>query len=267
MSDAPKDGKIDLAGTSYDPGSGDLIGPTGTEGRIAPQPGRLLELLVAHRGEVVSRDAIAAHLWPAGHVEFDQGIGFAVREIRKVLEAVGGDPAIVETIPRRGYRLRAGGTAGGRRRKWLAGAAALAVLVGVAWWTLPDGAAPPVLVLFPHQTEGDAMDAELADVLNDALTARLTEAGRVGVVGRMGLAGLEGPDDTDGARAALGACLILSGGLRTATDTGLIVFTQLVRTSDRVHVWASMDTLPLAAGLAPVADTIMAGIEDPLARC
>ncbi|NNF37262.1 MAG: hypothetical protein HKN71_01235, partial [Gemmatimonadetes bacterium] len=93
-----------FGGLRFESDSGDLEGPAGNA-RLAPQPSQLLAYLVARRGEVVARAEIGEHLWPGGNVEVDQGIAFAIREIRKGIEAVGGDPGAIETIPKRGYRL------------------------------------------------------------------------------------------------------------------------------------------------------------------
>lgn len=263
----------DLNGTRFDPASGDLEGPTGIRSRLAPQPGRLLELLVEGRGSVVSRDAIAARLWPGGAVEVDAGIGFAMREVRKGLEDVGGDPDLIETIPRRGYRLRASmaptdaASPPMREPQGRRGVVAIAVLAAVlvaalGIWGLRSGATPAVTV-FPYAVTGDEgaggmSGTELAALVTTHLTRDFD--GRLGVIGPNGVADLDGPQDTDGA-AALGACLVLSGSVRMAADTGLIVFTQAVRTSDRVHVWAQWDTLAPGESRDHLLDAIAAGVE------
>jgi len=97
-------GRVAVGDLGFDPGSGELTGPAGVR-RIPPQPASLLALLAVRQGEVVTRDHIRQRLWPGGKVEFEQGIAFAVREVRKAIESVGGDPAMIETVPKRGFRL------------------------------------------------------------------------------------------------------------------------------------------------------------------
>ena len=88
----------------FDEASGDLVGAEATI-RLAPQPAALFSLLVLRLDEVVTRREITHHLWPNGKVEFEQGIAFAVREIRKAIDAAGGDSQLLQTIPKRGYRF------------------------------------------------------------------------------------------------------------------------------------------------------------------
>jgi DNA-binding winged helix-turn-helix (wHTH) protein/Flp pilus assembly protein TadD len=74
---------------------------------LAPQPSRLLELLVRRAGHVVSRSEIEAFLWPPGtHVEADQAINFAIHLIRQALDDTVEEPHHLETLRRRGYRFR-----------------------------------------------------------------------------------------------------------------------------------------------------------------
>jgi putative ABC transport system permease protein len=69
---------------------------------LQSQPARLLGLLLEHAGEIVTRDQIRQELWPETIVAYDQGINFAIRQIRI---ALGGDADLVQTVPRRGYRF------------------------------------------------------------------------------------------------------------------------------------------------------------------
>ena len=69
---------------------------------LQAQPLRLLTLLIERRGEVVTRDDIREQLWSDTVVEYDQGINFAIRQIRI---ALGPDAHLVQTVPRRGYRF------------------------------------------------------------------------------------------------------------------------------------------------------------------
>ncbi|HWB81168.1 MAG TPA: winged helix-turn-helix domain-containing protein, partial [Nannocystaceae bacterium] len=86
--------------------TGELRGASATT-RLAPQPAALLALLVDHAGEIVSRDTIKQVLWPDTAVDFEAGLHQCIRQIRVALGDDAARPQFVETIPRRGYRLRA----------------------------------------------------------------------------------------------------------------------------------------------------------------
>ena len=73
---------------------------------LQPQPARLLELLVARSGEVVTRDEIRAALWGSDvHVDFDRSLNFCVAKLRTALDDAAAEPRFVETVPTRGYRF------------------------------------------------------------------------------------------------------------------------------------------------------------------
>ncbi len=76
-----------------------------TSERLPPQPARLLTLLVARRGGIVTRDEIRERLWPDTHVDFDASLHFCVRQLRAALGESAAEPTYVENVPRRGYRL------------------------------------------------------------------------------------------------------------------------------------------------------------------
>ncbi len=74
--------------------------------RLEPQPAAVLSLLIARAGELVSHDELRRAIWgESTHVNFQQSLHYCIRQIRIALDAGAGDPSIVQTIPRRGYRL------------------------------------------------------------------------------------------------------------------------------------------------------------------
>jgi TolB-like protein len=73
---------------------------------LPPQPFKVLALLVRKGGAVVTRNEIREQIWGAAtHVEFDQGLNFAIRQIREALDDDATAPRFIETLPRRGYRF------------------------------------------------------------------------------------------------------------------------------------------------------------------
>jgi len=70
------------------------------------QPMELLILLVKRRGELVSREEIAAQLWSNGvFVDADQSINRAMRKLRLALHEDPDHPKFVETVVGKGYRF------------------------------------------------------------------------------------------------------------------------------------------------------------------
>src|SRR5262245_42970177 len=94
-----------FAGFELHPASGELR-HGGQVLKLAPQPFKVLELLVRRGGEVVTRIEIRDHVWTGDtFVDFDQGLNFCIRQIREVLGDTADAPQFIETLPRRGYRF------------------------------------------------------------------------------------------------------------------------------------------------------------------
>jgi TolB-like protein/DNA-binding winged helix-turn-helix (wHTH) protein/Tfp pilus assembly protein PilF len=69
-------------------------------------PLQVLLLLIEEHGRVVTREAIADHVWGKGvFLDVDNGINTAIRKIRQVLNDDPQNPQFVETIPGSGYRF------------------------------------------------------------------------------------------------------------------------------------------------------------------
>src|SRR5215471_16549544 len=94
-----------FGGFELNPGSCELR-DRGTLLHLAPQPFKVLELLVRRGGEVVGRNEIRDHVWSGDtFVDFEQGLNFCIRQIREALGDTADAPRYVETLPRRGYRF------------------------------------------------------------------------------------------------------------------------------------------------------------------
>src|ERR1041385_8702923 len=73
--------------------------------RLQEQPFRLLSVLLEHAGEIITRDALRACLWPSEFVDFEHGLNTAVRKLRTALDDSADNPRFVEPLARRGYRF------------------------------------------------------------------------------------------------------------------------------------------------------------------
>src|SRR5262245_46602249 len=66
----------------------------------------LLVMLVERHGELVSRGAIAASLWPAdAEIDTEAGLHTVVRKLRLALGDSADRPVFIETVPGKGYRF------------------------------------------------------------------------------------------------------------------------------------------------------------------
>src|SRR5215207_578770 len=78
----------------------------GVRVRLAAQPFQVLILLLERAGEVVTREELQRHVWPADtFVDFDRGLNKAVNRLREALGDTAESPRFIETLPKRGYRF------------------------------------------------------------------------------------------------------------------------------------------------------------------
>ena len=76
----------------------------GSRVRIPCKVFQVLLALVERPGEIVTREALRARLWPGGtFVNYDANVNTTVNKLRLALEDSPEKPMYVETIPRQGY--------------------------------------------------------------------------------------------------------------------------------------------------------------------
>jgi DNA-binding winged helix-turn-helix (wHTH) protein len=80
--------------------------PSPRQVHLSPKAFDVLEVLVARRPNVVSKDVLLREIWGAKVVE-EANLAIAVGEIRKALSDDPKSPAIILTVSRRGYRFAA----------------------------------------------------------------------------------------------------------------------------------------------------------------
>ena len=74
--------------------------------RLQPQPFKLLCFLVGLRGQLVTREQIRGELWSNDtFVDVEQGVNFAIKQVRDALGEDADHPIYIQTVPRRGYRF------------------------------------------------------------------------------------------------------------------------------------------------------------------
>jgi len=97
--------------------------------KLQPQPFRVLTILLEQPGEIVSREQLRERVWgDATFVEFDQGLNYCIRQVRRALRDGALEPVYIETLPKQGYRFHrpglgfdAGAGRGGTTHDFFAG--------------------------------------------------------------------------------------------------------------------------------------------------
>lgn len=232
---------------------------------LQPQPAGILAILVRRRGELVTREEIQAQIWPDRVVDYEQGLNYAIRQVRHALGDEVESPTYIETLPRRGYRFRAPVERVGdprreprRRRRMAVYALAGLLLAGGAVIALaglergPAASGRPTVAVLPFESLGsDASDAALAQGITEAIITGLTGIGpeHLGVVAHTSSARFGSGDPIERIAKELGVDYVLEGSLQRSHDTVRIT-AQLVRVTDRTHVWARTYDRPVSDFLA-----------------
>jgi TolB-like protein/Flp pilus assembly protein TadD len=78
----------------------------GVRVKLQEQPFRILEMLLANPGQLVTREEVRRRLWPSNSfVDFDQGLNKAINKLREALGDSAESPRFIETLAKRGYRF------------------------------------------------------------------------------------------------------------------------------------------------------------------
>jgi len=88
----------------FDATDGCLRGADGTR-KMEDRTARTLELLCAHRGAIVSQTMILEAVWKGRHVS-PNSVAVVVADLRRALGDDAREPLYIETVAKRGYRLK-----------------------------------------------------------------------------------------------------------------------------------------------------------------
>lgn len=214
-------GKFAFDSFELDVRSGELR-KDGTPVKLQLQPIKVLALLVARTGQIVTRDEIRQHVWGGDtFVDYDQGLNYCIREIRAALGEGAANPRYIETCPRRGYRF----------------------LAPVSESPSVDPEATDRIMLVVLPLENISKDPE-QDYFADGLTDDIiTELGglcphQLGVVARTSAMQYKRTAKrVDQIGRELGVDYIVEGAFRRDGNRVRIT-AQLIRASDQTHLWA-----------------------------
>ena len=74
--------------------------------RLPAQPFKVLTVLLAKPGEVVTREELQLKVWGANtNVDFERAVAGAINKIREALGDSADNPRFIQTLPKRGYRF------------------------------------------------------------------------------------------------------------------------------------------------------------------
>ena len=133
----------------------------GVKVKLQDQPLRILQMLLANPGQLVTREELRSTLWPTNtFIDFDHGLNKAINKLRDALGESADRPRFIETLAKRGYRF------------------------------LADPAAHPrqirsILVLPLDNLSGDPEQEYFAVGLTEALTTKLARIGALRVISRV----------------------------------------------------------------------------------
>ena len=79
---------------------------SGVRIKLQEQPFKVLQVLLEHQGELVTREELQSRVWPEENFgDFDHAVNVAIGKLRTALGDSADNPRFVETVPRRGYRF------------------------------------------------------------------------------------------------------------------------------------------------------------------
>lgn len=243
-----------------DPVAGEVVGPGGRE-QLDPKVMGVLVLMAQHAGHVVTREDLLVRLWPHTVVT-DDALTRCFYELRRQLSQAGGSErykAMIETLPKRGYRLNgeiklpqppASAIARTRSNRQML-AMAVAIPAGIFLWIVigqriagppaePQSAASsysiavlPFADMSAEQNQGYFSDGISEEILN-----RLTKARSLRVIARTSSFSFrEQSVDIPEIAAKLDVTHVLEGSVRRSGDR-IRITAQLVEASSNSQLWS-----------------------------
>jgi DNA-binding winged helix-turn-helix (wHTH) protein/TolB-like protein len=252
--------RVNIGPFTLDTGTGELW--RGTERlKLQRQPAMVLCLLVARAGQVVSREEIRRAIWePDTHVDYEQGINWCIRQLRKVLADDAIDPQYIETVAKQGYRFVAPcvdlsvatHTQPTRRAFWLpavAFALILLTLIAVLRGHRVEERPPTLLVLPLDNFSGDSHIDVLADAATDDLISAIgASPHRLRVIDRLTSAKFKRSNECIiKIGRALHADYVFIGSI-TPSNSSLRVSGGVFRVSDNTQIWTTGLNGPVLGG-------------------
>ncbi len=188
--------------------------------RLEPKVMGVLLCLAEHPGETLPKETIFHCVWPDTFVT-DDVLTHSISELRRAFEDNAREPRIIQTIPKRGYRLLA----------TVSTAAAAAPPAS-------DLARDSIVVLPFVSMSADSEDEFLADGITEEIINALAQIEELHVVARSSAFSLKGKHiDPRIIGEQLNVRRVLEGSVRKAGNC-LRITVQLVNAADGFHLWS-----------------------------
>ena len=255
---------FELEGLQVSPLTGEVSGPGGIA-QLDPKVMAVLVLMAEHPGEVMLREDLVSRLW-GNVVVTDDALTRCFYELRRHLSLAGGDERyrnLIETLPKRGYRLHAtvrphvpsgAPTAASDpppRKRWVSIAVLALVLASVAvaalfFWKSLDrtqstaGAATThSIAVLPFLDMSEAKDQRyLSDGVTEEILNHLTQAKNLRVISRTSTFALRDESlDVPEIGERLDVDYVLEGSVRRA-GRKLRITAQLIDVATNSHIWS-----------------------------
>jgi len=192
------------------------ISRAGRTAHVRPKLVDLLHFLASNQGRVVGKDEILEQVW---HGEFvvESVLARSVADLRHILHDRAATPRVIETIPKRGYRL----------------------IAPVQWIATDDRSTVPSLAVLPFANLGpDGGEQYFCDGMTEELTNALAGVPGLRVIARTSaFVFRDRAIDLREVGRRLGVGHVVEGSVRRA-DGALRVTVQLIDASDGCHRWS-----------------------------
>jgi TolB-like protein/DNA-binding winged helix-turn-helix (wHTH) protein/Flp pilus assembly protein TadD len=275
-----------------DPQDGQVSGRSGLQ-KLDPKVMDVLVMLARHAGHVVLREDLLARLW-ADTIVTDDVLSRCIYELRRQLSLAGSEERLkmlIETIPKRGYRLNgvvlplplrpeprpepSKDSPRRLRRPMVALGVAIPALA-LAWflierpWIDATVDSPPVAVttnsiaVLPFADMSAGQDqGYLADGISDEIISRLSRSGNLRVISRWSSFSFRGkPVEIREIAKQLEVNHVLEGSVRKSGDS-IRITAQLIAADDNSNMWS--ETFDRKLGdLFAVQDEIAAAVANAL---
>src|SRR6202790_2372290 len=238
----------------------------GMRQKLAGQPFQVLQVLLEHPQEIVTREELRQRLWPGNtFVDYELALKKAVNRLRGVLGDSADNPHFIETVPRRGYRFL--GTVEGAKRPDAESATAASPARMKIPWPVTASLALVLLaalllafnidklrtrifakshsleirsiaVLPLENLSGDPNQDYFSDGITDALTTELAQMGSLRVISRTSAMHFKGTRET---LPEIGRELNLDADMEgsiTRSENRVRITAQLIETQTDRHLWA-----------------------------
>lgn len=182
---------------------------------VEPKVINVLVCLAEHPGEVLSKERIIQSVWPKTFVT-DYVLTYSISELRKAFGDDPKNPRIIQTIPRRGYRL----------------------IAEVAQETQSPQSQPSVAVLAFYDMSSDRDQEYFCDGIAEEIIGNLTHLKSLRVAARTSaFAFKHQSEDVRTIGKRLGVATVLGGSVRKA-GSQLRITAQLINVADGCQLWS-----------------------------